>query len=78
MSLLCETETLLAIGMCFAIVVGFGKLCARVAVGDILSTRLLVILISGNLLSVFFNIQHGCFCNRVYIILRTSCIDTLY
>ena len=28
------TYALLAIGLCFAIIVGFGKLCARFAVGD--------------------------------------------
>ena len=56
-----------------------GKLCASFSVGDSLSTRLLDILILSNLIKCcFFNIQHGCFCNRVYIILRVLYIDTLY
>ena len=61
-----------------AIVVGFGKLCAHVPVGDSLLKKLLDILIIGNLLSVVFKMQHGCFCTRIYIILRVSCIDILY
>ena len=78
LSLLCEAKTFLVVGMWFAIVVGFGKLCACIAIGGGLSTRLLDILKSGNLLSVVFNIQHGCFCNKIYTILRVSCIDILY
>ena len=67
LSLLCEAESLLVVWKCFAFIVGFGRLSARVAVGDSLSVRLLDIVTPGNLLRVVFIIQHVVFTNRYTI-----------